>query len=63
MVVDAEERTVRFADGSTLEVGVVIWATGFRDDYSWIHVPAWWRTAGWSTGAASPTCPACTSSA
>jgi putative flavoprotein involved in K+ transport len=38
-VVDAEERTARFADGSTLEVGVVIWATGFRADYSWIHVP------------------------
>jgi putative flavoprotein involved in K+ transport len=38
-VVDAEERTVRFADGSTLEVGVVIWATGFRADYSWIHIP------------------------
>jgi len=38
-VVDAQERTVRFADGSTLEVGVVIWATGFRADYSWIHIP------------------------
>jgi putative flavoprotein involved in K+ transport len=38
-VVDAEGRTVRFADHSTLEVGVVIWATGFRADYSWIHVP------------------------
>jgi putative flavoprotein involved in K+ transport len=32
-------RTVRFADGSTLDVSVVIWATGYRPDYSWIHIP------------------------
>jgi putative flavoprotein involved in K+ transport len=38
-LVDAEGRTVRFADGSTLEVGTVVWATGFRSDHSWIHVP------------------------
>jgi putative flavoprotein involved in K+ transport len=37
--VDARERTVRFEDGSRLEVEAVIWATGFRSDYSWIHVP------------------------
>ena len=30
---------VRFADGGTLEGRTVIWATGFRSDYSWIHVP------------------------
>ncbi len=24
-------------DGSTLQVDVVIWATGYRDDYSWIR--------------------------
>ena len=36
---EAEGRTVRFADGSPLDVGVVIWATGFRSDYSWIDVP------------------------
>jgi putative flavoprotein involved in K+ transport len=35
----ADGRTVRFADGSTLDVGVVIWATGYRSDYSWIHIP------------------------
>jgi hypothetical protein len=29
----------------------------FRADYSWITSRAWWRTAAWSTGAASPTCP------
>jgi len=36
----ADGSTVRFADGSTLDVGVVIWATGYRPDYSWIHIPA-----------------------
>jgi len=39
-LVDADGRTVRFADGSTLEdVGVVVWATGYRSDYTWIHIP------------------------
>ena len=35
----AEGRTVRFDDGSTLDVGVVVWATGYRPDYSWISIP------------------------
>jgi putative flavoprotein involved in K+ transport len=38
-LVDAEGRMVRFADGGRLEVRTVIWSTGFRADYSWIHVP------------------------
>ncbi len=39
-LVDAAGRTVRFADHSTLEnVGVVVWATGYRSDYSWIQIP------------------------
>jgi putative flavoprotein involved in K+ transport len=38
-VAGADGRTVRFADGSTLDVGIVIWATGYRSDYSWIHIP------------------------
>jgi putative flavoprotein involved in K+ transport len=38
-LVEADRRTVRFADGSTLEVGVVVWATGFRSDYSWVQIP------------------------
>jgi putative flavoprotein involved in K+ transport len=38
-LVGADGRTVRFADGSTLQVGVVVWATGYRSDYSWIHIP------------------------
>jgi putative flavoprotein involved in K+ transport len=39
-LVDAEGRTVRFADHRLLEdVGVVVWATGYRTDYAWIHIP------------------------
>jgi putative flavoprotein involved in K+ transport len=39
-LVEGDGRTVRFADGSTLDVGVVVWATGYRSDYTWIHIPA-----------------------
>lgn len=35
----AEGRTVRFADGTMLDTDIVIWATGFRSDYSWIDIP------------------------
>ncbi len=38
-VAGAEGRTVRFADGSSLDAGIVIWATGYRPDYSWIRIP------------------------
>ena len=38
-LVDADGRTVRFADGRSLDVAVVIWATGYRADYSWIRIP------------------------
>jgi putative flavoprotein involved in K+ transport len=38
-LVDAAGRTVRFDDGASREVGVVVWATGFRSDYSWIDIP------------------------
>ena len=37
--VDAAGSTVRFGDGTKVVVGTVIWATGFRPDYSWIDVP------------------------
>jgi putative flavoprotein involved in K+ transport len=35
----ADGRTVQFADGTRLDVETVIWATGYRPDYSWIHTP------------------------
>jgi putative flavoprotein involved in K+ transport len=38
-VADADGRSVRFADGSSLDTGIVIWTTGYRPDYSWIHIP------------------------
>ena len=38
-VVGASGRTVGFADGSELEIDAVIWATGYRSDYSWIEPP------------------------
>jgi putative flavoprotein involved in K+ transport len=38
-VVAASGRTLTFADGSTVEPDAVIWATGYRSDYSWITTP------------------------
>jgi putative flavoprotein involved in K+ transport len=38
-VAGADGRTVRFADGTSLDVEVVIWATGYCPDYSWIDIP------------------------
>ena len=38
-VVGAEGRIVRFEDGGELEVDAVIWATGYRPDYSWMDLP------------------------
>jgi putative flavoprotein involved in K+ transport len=37
--VDAEGHTLRFGDGSEVEVDAVIWATGYRADYGWIRLP------------------------
>ena len=37
--VSADGGTVRFEDGSTLDVDAVLWATGFRVDHSWIELP------------------------
>jgi putative flavoprotein involved in K+ transport len=38
-VIDAQGKTVRFEDGGELDVDAVIWATGYRSDYSWLDVP------------------------
>jgi putative flavoprotein involved in K+ transport len=37
--VAAEGTSVRFADDRRLQVDTVIWATGYRSDYSWIQAP------------------------
>src|SRR5215470_11779789 len=38
-VAGADGRTVRFTDSSSLDASLVIWATGYRPDYSWIGIP------------------------
>ena len=38
-VASADGRIARFTDGTTLDVGAVVWATGYRSDYSWIGIP------------------------
>jgi len=38
-LVAANGATARFADGSTLALDTVIWATGYRPDHAWIDVP------------------------
>ena len=38
-VIEAQGKTVRFEDGDELDVDAVIWATGYRPDYSWLDVP------------------------
>jgi putative flavoprotein involved in K+ transport len=39
-VTGATGRTISFADGSQTDADAVIWATGYRSDYSWIEQPA-----------------------
>jgi putative flavoprotein involved in K+ transport len=38
-VIDAEDGKPRFADRSIADVASIIWATGFRPDFSWIDAP------------------------
>src|SRR3954465_8349124 len=38
-LVNAQGHVASFADGSSVDVGVVVWATGYRSDYSWIAIP------------------------
>jgi len=38
-VTSATGRTLTFADGSSLELDAVIWATGYHPDHSWIELP------------------------
>jgi putative flavoprotein involved in K+ transport len=38
-LVNAQGHTAHFADGSSLDVSVLVWATGYRSDYSWISIP------------------------
>jgi putative flavoprotein involved in K+ transport len=50
--VDANGRSVRFEDGSELELDAVIWATGYRPDYSGSSFPSSTRPADCATAEA-----------
>jgi putative flavoprotein involved in K+ transport len=41
---NASEKQIIFADGSSLEAGTIIWATGFRSDYPWLQIPEIFNT-------------------
>ena len=56
-VAGADGRTVRFADGTSLDAEVVIWATGYRPDYSWIDIPGVTRDGKVSPPARRHRCP------
>ena len=36
---DVDLTTAMFADGSVTTMAAVVWATGFRTDYSWLDIP------------------------
>jgi putative flavoprotein involved in K+ transport len=55
-VVGASKRTVRFEDGSELEVDSVLWATGYRLTTRGSRSRSSIRTGVSATGAGSPTC-------
>ena len=62
-LVNAQGRTARFADDSSLDVSTVVWATGYRSDYSWISIPGVTANGHVVHRRGSPTYPDCTSSA
>jgi putative flavoprotein involved in K+ transport len=39
-LMNAAGRRVRFEGGSELDIDAIIWATGYRPDFSWIDVPS-----------------------
>ncbi|MGY1702923.1 flavin-containing monooxygenase [Geodermatophilus sp. SYSU D00766] len=43
---DLTGATAVFADGTTVDVDAVVWATGYRPDHSWLHVPGALDDAG-----------------
>ena len=44
--ISGQGNTVRFEDGTELDVDAVIWATGYRSDYSWIDLPVFEAEGG-----------------
>jgi len=41
-LIGAQGRSARLADGDSLEVDAVVWATGFRSEYPWIDIDGVW---------------------
>ena len=39
-------RRAVFEDGSEQDIDAIIWATGYRSDFSWIEIPAIKKTDG-----------------
>ena len=39
VTVQDDGRTLRFSDGQTLAPPAIVWATGYRSDYTWIRLP------------------------
>jgi putative flavoprotein involved in K+ transport len=38
-LIDASDKTVTFTGGETLEVQNIVWATGYKQNFSWIDLP------------------------
>jgi putative flavoprotein involved in K+ transport len=38
-LVEARGQSARFENGVDEEISAVVWATGYRDDASWVHIP------------------------
>lgn len=38
-LLQAHGHTAVFADGQSTDVDAVVWATGFRQDHTWVHIP------------------------
>jgi putative flavoprotein involved in K+ transport len=47
-------------DLTTGEIRTIVWATGYRPDYSWLHAPVLDRKARSVTTVGSPAIQACT---
>ena len=55
-------RVPLFEDGSEQEVDAIVWATGYRSDFSWIDIPAIKDERGGCHPSAVTDAPVCSSS-
>ena len=45
-LIEADRRTARFDGGAEAQISAVVWATGYRDDAGWVHIPGAVDAAG-----------------